>query len=434
MAFSLYEIDGYQDVSKPSDLLGENYYYQDVFNVNRPEIMHYDDNSTQVTDDKREPFFRERNRDEKEDKGDYQKDDQSYIKNVNDWSNRDDYLVKKTNESIKNVIAFYRLENSPSVYYYDYPDHNNRSAKSLADLMRDTSRFSIKRAPNTRVKQLRFDPVGRRYVFKVNGFETWSDSRGHQVVVELGRDPKVKDIRALEVKVSCSCPFWKYYGPDYNSHSEKYLEGDPYSNLKFPSERDPNRKNKLCKHVFAVGEQIREYVVKQKLDTYRDVDKIFKTLEDVKKVLGMDNTINGIKDIVSQLKNTESKELERYLKQYKTLKNENQKQTLFSKIIEELKNQLDIKDRSFLLRINSDLKNFFNMIKRQIDREEKQKKLVEERDKKKKQEKDKKDNKKQKAPSTRRKLRKLIKKKSSNSIHKILDLYIKETGDFYGQL
>jgi hypothetical protein len=129
MAHSLYEIDGYQDVAKPSDLLGENWYLQDVFNQTQPEVMHYDDKGTENTDHKRNPYFRERDRDEKEDKGDHQNDDHSYIKSPSNWSERDDYLVKK---SVDSVIANYRLDNDP--VYYRVSSINIKTALSLSEL------------------------------------------------------------------------------------------------------------------------------------------------------------------------------------------------------------------------------------------------------------------------------------------------------------
>lgn len=55
-----------------------------------------------------------------------------------------------------------------------------------------------------------------------------------------------------DIKVKCSCPHWKWGGSDYNAYKDDYLYGKPFSNLKFPSERDPGLENKVCKHVYSM--------------------------------------------------------------------------------------------------------------------------------------------------------------------------------------
>ncbi|MDB4330386.1 SWIM zinc finger family protein [bacterium] len=445
MGFSLYEIDDYQDVAKPSDQLGENWYLDDVFVQTRPEVMHYDDNSTENTDDKRNPYFRERDRDEKEDKGDHQNDDQSYIKNINNWDERDDYLVKK---SVQSVVANYRMDTSPLHLTFSQKNPNTKTAVSLNELMRDTSNMSIKRVHNVSdPTQIKFERGKRRYVFRVKSTESYSKSSGHQVVLQFGKNPKIKDIRLLDAKVSCSCPFWKYYGPDYLAKRNKYLEGMPYSDGSAPNIRNPDFKtdpNYICKHVYAVGEVIREWIVKEKLDTYKEVEEILKTLSKIRDIFGLDNTVKGIKDITFRLHPNERKKLVSLSKDFEKAKNDKRKEKVFVDLVEELTDQLDIQEKSFLQKIIGDLRNFFNVVKREEEREKRQKDLEDKRKErqKKKEEDTLKRKEKSKKPMNRRQknLKRFLKKQYieesilNPKIANIIEIYLKENGETYGDL
>lgn len=55
-----------------------------------------------------------------------------------------------------------------------------------------------------------------------------------------------------DVRVSCSCNFWQWQGPEYWAHTRGYLYGAARSDLSFPDVRDPQGNNGACKHVIAV--------------------------------------------------------------------------------------------------------------------------------------------------------------------------------------
>jgi len=361
MAFSLYEVDDYQDVAKPSNLMQEDNYLNDVFFQTRPELMEYDDKGTENKDDKRNPFYKERDRDRKEDKGDHGKSDTYHDWNTNNWQNQDSYFVKgSSSQSVKNVIAAYKLENETA-----NKKGKVRTAATMADLMRYTSRFSRKKAPRTNVKLVKADLPNMKWTYRVHGYEKYSNSKGHQVIINLVKDPDIKDLRGMTVQVSCSCPFWKYYGPDYNANRGDYLEGRPYSNGSFPEQRDPRLRNIICKHVYAVGLVFQRFAAKNNLDTFKDVDKVLDVLKDEKDAFLPEVTVTGLKDISRRLKPSERRKIDPIIKKYENEKNDKRKDKLMGEVMTELKDALDVKDKNFLVRVFNDVKNFFTKKKRE---------------------------------------------------------------------
>ena len=62
-----------------------------------------------------------------------------------------------------------------------------------------------------------------------------------------------------DVKVSCTCGYWKWFGPDWNAIQNNYKlrrmsDGSP------PDIRDPQRENYICKHVYAAGKVLNDYL------------------------------------------------------------------------------------------------------------------------------------------------------------------------------
>lgn len=83
--------------------------------------------------------------------------------------------------------------------------------------------------------------------------------------VDCGNGPKVVKIKALrersanitkfsklDVDLSCSCPAWRWLGPEHHAEREEYLLGDPRGTASVPVIRDPTGVNRVCKHVAAV--------------------------------------------------------------------------------------------------------------------------------------------------------------------------------------
>lgn len=69
---------------------------------------------------------------------------------------------------------------------------------------------------------------------------------------------KLNDLQ--HVAVNCTCPFWRWNGPEYHASQNNYLLGNPSGTATPPNMRDPERQFHLCKHTYAVIARLDEFV------------------------------------------------------------------------------------------------------------------------------------------------------------------------------
>jgi len=62
----------------------------------------------------------------------------------------------------------------------------------------------------------------------------------------------LKDLSRSDVQVSCTCPFFRWGGPEYNAKAGNYQYKKAAGTASDPVIRDPGKINKVCKHVIAV--------------------------------------------------------------------------------------------------------------------------------------------------------------------------------------
>jgi len=55
-----------------------------------------------------------------------------------------------------------------------------------------------------------------------------------------------------DIRLSCSCDFWVYQGPEYHARQGGYLLGSPRGTAAAPRVRDPQGRHLVCKHAAAV--------------------------------------------------------------------------------------------------------------------------------------------------------------------------------------
>ena len=80
-----------------------------------------------------------------------------------------------------------------------------------------------------------------------------TNSRDHYITSIRGlKRGNIKDLRKADVEVSCTCPYFRWSGPEYNAKVGKYQYKSPIGTASTPNIRDPQRINKVCKHVIAV--------------------------------------------------------------------------------------------------------------------------------------------------------------------------------------
>lgn len=353
---SLYDIKDYKDYAKPSDSMGEDDYTQDVFFNTRPDIFDHKDNPYYQ-------YYQEQN-----DVTDKEKNEFKYNYNPSQYDKQSPPLVnpyKKIKDLRSNtVIAEYRLANEPIVlsFHEDVMEKATQQSWSFYELLYFTSEFSAIYSPKCTVKEMRKDAENRTWSYLVRGNKKDSDPRGHVVYIQLGKDPKEKNIQKLPVKVACSCPFWKWYGPDYNSKQKKYLyeDGHNRSNGQAPNIRDPGRKNKICKHVYAVGKVFNHFAETHDLDIYKEVGSIVDNLNKSIDPVKMED-ISALKETLL-LNRSEIKEIDPILNKYKKEKNPKKREKIKQEALEKVEDILQNKDKGILKKIQIGLKSFFDWL------------------------------------------------------------------------
>lgn len=130
-------------------------------------------------------------------------------------------------------------------------------AFSLRELVGLTSEFSVKKAPNCTSKVIRTDAAKFLLVYRVTCGESYSDPNGHVVRLKFDfkRLKETGSVDDLDVRVSCSCPAFLWWGAQWNVSTGDALYGAPRPLLKAPT--DPERyKFVVCKHVKVVADRI----------------------------------------------------------------------------------------------------------------------------------------------------------------------------------
>ena len=136
-------------------------------------------------------------------------------------------------------------------------------AFSIQELVALTSEFSLKYAEGCDSQVIRTDPAKYLFVYRVvchkkdkNG-KPVSDPNGHVVRLkfDLSRLKETGTIDDLDVRMSCSCPAFLYWGPQWNLSTGDSLYGAPRP--KFQPPTDPKRHlYVICKHCKIVADRI----------------------------------------------------------------------------------------------------------------------------------------------------------------------------------
>lgn len=128
-----------------------------------------------------------------------------------------------------------------------------KTAYSLPSLVRLTSKWSISRAHRCRASILRREAKFSRYIYKAHCSENYS--RGpHIVWIEVLPGEEGKPLTDRQVKVACSCEFWKFWGCDFIAREKGFLSGLPRTNVMPRGIRDPQKRNWICKHLYAAAQ------------------------------------------------------------------------------------------------------------------------------------------------------------------------------------
>jgi hypothetical protein len=82
----------------------------------------------------------------------------------------------------------------------------------------------------------------------------WTFQTGKWKVRVKAKFPSVRASRfqVADLQITCSCPFWRWQGPEHWGQTEGYLYQRPRGTATFPKIRDPGHEKPVCKHTYAV--------------------------------------------------------------------------------------------------------------------------------------------------------------------------------------
>jgi len=125
-----------------------------------------------------------------------------------------------------------------------------RVAAKMADILNGLDPDLRTRARGIAPKIHKSDDAKRVYHFKVPG------SQGIYTVKVQGLKGDVP-LAKTDLKVSCTCGFWRWQGPEHWAKVGGYLLGNPVGTASNPNAKDPKGENRVCKHVFATLNHIK---------------------------------------------------------------------------------------------------------------------------------------------------------------------------------
>ena len=104
------------------------------------------------------------------------------------------------------------------------------------------------------IKLKRVDAANNMWMFDVPG------SQGtYKVRVKAFAKGNVTDVNKMDIHVSCTCPFWRWQGPEHWATKNGYLYGKPAGTATAPVQKDPHEQHWACKHVLAVLNKVRTF-------------------------------------------------------------------------------------------------------------------------------------------------------------------------------
>lgn len=131
-----------------------------------------------------------------------------------------------------------------------------RVAAKMAEILQGIDPGITSRSRSVSPRVQRSDVKNIVYSFSAPG----SEGKTYTVKVK-GVPPTgtVRTISKMDLRLSCTCDFWRWQGPEHWAKAGDYLYGKPRGTAASPDEKDPDGRNRVCKHVAAVLDQIKRW-------------------------------------------------------------------------------------------------------------------------------------------------------------------------------
>lgn len=193
------------------------------------------------------------------DPGDYSKTKYPYRDGKPNQKNADSDFVAELHvlESKAPLLLTYQARTATRVA--DFIDISNRVAATAEQILSGLNPKFVERSKTVQATLKRADVRNMRWIFSV----TSSSDKTYAVKLKAIRPRKnTTKFSKMDLEMSCSCPAWQWQGPEYHATSAPdYQLGKPRGTASTPDIRDPERHNKVCKHVAAVLNMTRQWEV-----------------------------------------------------------------------------------------------------------------------------------------------------------------------------
>jgi cation transport regulator ChaC len=195
----------------------------------------------------------------------------SISKALEEYGSKSSYVKKVERQSEKRKAvktAMFPVElpdnNEPNCPVYDtefdtcseLPNGQEKTAAANVEEILDNCGLQLKgRAQDVSYGRKRLSP---------SGLSTWvaSGSRGEKYTIRIKpirKNKRIKAVAKLPIQVSCSCPYFRWQGPEHWAKKHGYLYGRQVGTASTPNIKDPKGRHWACKHVIAVLQLARKW-------------------------------------------------------------------------------------------------------------------------------------------------------------------------------
>jgi cation transport regulator ChaC len=131
----------------------------------------------------------------------------------------------------------------------------SRIATTIDEILQNTGPSVMRRVQGVSASGHRFNPKKGIWTFRVLG----SQGKTYTVRVKGIRKGNVARLEKAQVRVSCSCPYFRWQGPEHWAKKHGYLYGKQVGTASDPAIKDPKGKHWACKHAVAALRMARNY-------------------------------------------------------------------------------------------------------------------------------------------------------------------------------
>lgn len=143
------------------------------------------------------------------------------------------------------------------------PALSMRSAALISDIEAKCEPALFEKAKGLTPRLARVDMKNGVWLFNV---KSSSGKKSYRVRVKAIRHGNVKDMNKLHVKLSCSCPYWRWQGPEFHAKQDIFQYGKFQGTASPPDIRDPKRVHAACKHMLSALQLVKGWKLRGGMD------------------------------------------------------------------------------------------------------------------------------------------------------------------------